>query len=122
VARRKQRKCLGTTIFTHLKKNYTKRRSDAKKKGTPFKISFDHVCHLLSKQQGRCAYSGQPLEFAPNSNNLVSIDRINSNKGYIYGNVQLITADINYAKNDMSHDRFLAMVDDIKAWSKRKAA
>lgn len=59
---------------------------------------------LWVEQQGLCAVTKMPLQWEPGSGSYknpwkVSIDRINSNKGYVKGNIRLVTHWYNNAKN-----------------------
>ena len=59
-----------------------------------------------------CVYSGVKLTLPThiqNNNPLVtaSIDRIDSTKGYVKGNIQYISITANHAKNSMSHEQML---------------
>lgn len=38
-----------------------------------------------------------------------SIDRIDSDVGYVLSNIQLVTKEINVMKSDMSHSHFIAL-------------
>jgi hypothetical protein len=38
--------------------------------------------------------------------NMASLDRIDSSKGYVKGNVQFVSAILNYAKLDMKEEEF----------------
>ena len=62
-------------------------------------IDFDYLLELYQNQNGKCSLSGEELTFHKNnlSTNL-SIDRINSNIGYIKGNVQLVCHYVNIMK------------------------
>ena len=43
-----------------------------------------------------------------------SVDRIDSSKGYIEGNVQFVSQAINYMKGTMSHEETLLLCDIIR--------
>jgi len=49
-----------------------------------------------------------------------SLDRIDSNKGYIKGNVQFVSLMANYAKNNMSHDDMINFCKTIASFWKDK--
>lgn len=51
----------------------------------------------------------------------VSVDRIDSTKGYVRDNVQLTQAVVNIAKSDMPDDLFLALCHDVHYWQSQKA-
>lgn len=85
------------------------------------KIHFDLALEDLDlqyeKQDGKCFYTGikltlpqnpQQFRFDTQSYN-VSIDRIDSNKGYTKDNVQLVLKCVNFMKQSMSHEDFLEM-------------
>lgn len=59
-----------------------------------------------------CAYTGVSLILPSHTNYndplvTASLDRIDSQKGYIKGNVQFISIAANYAKNSMTHEQML---------------
>lgn len=54
-----------------------------------------------------CAISGEPLVFEPNYVYSASIDRIDSNLGYVEGNVQWVGSSVNMAKNVLDHEQFV---------------
>jgi hypothetical protein len=65
-----------------------------------------------------CVYSGVKLTLPThiqNNNPLVtaSIDRIDSTKGYVKGNIQYISITANHAKNSMSHEQMLEFCELI---------
>lgn len=87
-----------------------------------FNITQAHLLSLLKQQNGLCALSGIPLTFVTRktieeanavgnpedfASTNVSIDRINPNFGYVYGNVQLVTSYANKAKGEMMTAEFL---------------
>ena len=64
---------------------------------------------MLIKQDYKCAYSG--LEFDLNDiNGTPSVDRIDSSKGYVIGNVAIVRTDINKMKNNYFMDLFKKLV------------
>ena len=73
-------------------------------------ITVEDVIDISHNQDNRCIYSGHNLW---NSTEKASIDRINSNLGYIKSNIQLITFRSNQAKSDLSEEEFMRLVSDI---------
>jgi hypothetical protein len=63
-----------------------------------FNLSFDYVKKLLEFKQ--CYYTG--TQFSEDGTNARSFDRIDSDKGYIEGNVVACTVDINGKKSNLS--------------------
>jgi hypothetical protein len=86
-----------------------KKRIRKSGKAIPFDLDIDHLDEVWERQQGRCIYTGIPLEFAnaASSNATASLDRIDSSKGYEYGNVQFVHKDVNIMKMDFSSERFV---------------
>lgn len=72
-------------------------------------ISIKEAWELFLKQNRTCAYSGQPLFFGSSNSYSASLDRIDSSIGYVNGNVQWITKDINIMKMGISEPRFLEL-------------
>ena len=85
-------------------------KTRAKKAHREFDIDLDYVKRLWQRQQGLCKLSGLPMSIAIGSAELrVSLDRINNDKGYVKGNVQLLRSMVNNAKNRYSQTEFLKM-------------
>ena len=76
-------------------------------------ITQKEAWELFEQQDGKCALSGVDLYFAKNSKELkqqmmtASLDRIDSTKGYIKGNVQWVHKIVNYMKQDYNQTEFL---------------
>lgn len=104
-------------------------RQSAKGKGVPFEISEDAVASLTS--QG-CTYCGAPPSrmISPSHRRKSpvydvfrwnGIDRIDSSKGYVEGNVVPCCKFCNEMKSDKSGDEFLRQVETIHHWQRSKA-
>tara|TARA_Y100000389_G_scaffold21665_1_gene18587 strand:+ start:2822 stop:3994 length:1173 start_codon:yes stop_codon:yes gene_type:complete len=78
-----------------------------------FSITDEFIIELGKKQNNKCVYSGRELDWFINAPNKVSIDRINSSKGYVEDNVQLVCELANQAKNDMIHQNFLKFIREL---------
>lgn len=74
-------------------------------------ITLQDLKDQWEKQQGICPYSGINLvlqTYKNHSNDIIfsaSLDRIDSSKGYIPGNIQFVSTAINYMKSTMSDER-----------------
>ena len=81
----------------------------AKKRGIEFEVTIEYVWDLYQKQNGKCYYTNLEIELKPrnNGNMTASLDRIDSTKGYVEGNVQWVHKDINKMKNNFSNEYFL---------------
>lgn len=85
----------------------------AEARNLPFEIDIKYVWELYLKQNKQCAISGLPISFKYEGDRKIkrtaSIDRIDSNKGYIKGNVQWLYQDINYMKRKLPDDMFIEL-------------
>lgn len=75
----------------------------------PINITKEYAWKLFIKQKRKCALSGIPIIISNSSNNTASIDRIDSSKGYIKGNVQWVHKHVNFMKRTYSQEYFLSM-------------
>lgn len=91
----------------------------SKSKTKEFNITIEEVYNIWIQQDKKCNLSGLDISFE-NINikttkqrfDLVctaSLDRINSNKGYIPGNIQLVHKDINMIKNIYEQNYFIKL-------------
>ena len=76
-----------------------------------FDIDNDYVVDLWEKQQGKCAITDLPMVHKFNQLNSVSIDRIDSSKGHVRGNIQLICQAVNLMKNSRSNSAVRSILD-----------
>lgn len=97
----------------NLKVIFSNSQRSAKYRNIEFKITIENVEELFSKQGGKCFYSGRNLELEPGSPNKLTIDRIDSIKGYVYGNVVLCSYTINMMKRAMSVREFSDTVCEL---------
>lgn len=78
----------------------------AKKKRIIWNLSLDFLTQLWEKQGGVCVYSGVPLSYEDNHPHTVSLDRIDSSKGYTEDNVQFVCTLVNYVKQRFDESVF----------------
>ena len=84
-----------------------------------FTIDIDYIMELLVSQNGKCALTGWPMEFTRsgmqgNGNPYgCTMDRINSDLGYVEGNIQLTCWWPNKVKSNMSNKEFIKMCKDV---------
>jgi len=83
-----------------------KYKASAELRGIEWNVSFDYLADLLIEQDFKCALTGFPIQ-AMNINNNASLDRIDSSKGYVEGNLQWVLAEVNMMKQHYSQDRFI---------------
>lgn len=95
-------------------------KNRAIKKKIDFDIDEEYILKLLQSQDYKCKYSKIPLDLnvigsdkGLLNNYTLSIDRINSNKGYTKDNIVLVAAIVNAMKNDLQESEFLNVVKEI---------
>lgn len=84
----------------------------AESRNIEFNITIEYLWELLLRQNKKCALSGIDLSFSETRKNkdkskTVSVDRIDSSKGYEHGNVQWVHKQINIMKNSLSDKEFI---------------
>ena len=94
--------------------------AQAKERGIGvFDLTPEYLKALWEDQKGACPHTGQRLELVSKYTKRktqpyqASLDRIDSSKGYIKGNVQFVALTYNYAKNRFSHEDVLAFCEKV---------
>lgn len=103
-----------------LSRTVSKTRYSAREvRNIDFDIDTDYVMGLLVQQQGQCALTGWPLEFtrggAWNGKNPrgATMDRIDSSKGYVRGNIQLTCGIANVIKSSLNNSEFIQLCSAV---------
>jgi hypothetical protein len=98
---------LSGTYWKRLKANAFRRRSGP----LSFEISISYAWRIYQKQEEKCALSGLPIPMPEKVEEgfVASLDRIDSKKGYIEGNVQWVHKDLNKMKWDLELHRFIEL-------------
>jgi hypothetical protein len=82
---------------------------NAKRRNIPVLICKEDIDLIYKEQKGLCAVTGMPMEYVSGveSKNsfAVSVDRIDSNKGYTKDNVRLVCARVNLIKMEMEDEQ-----------------
>jgi hypothetical protein len=100
---------------------YNRFKKNCSKNDREFLITIDYMQKLLEDQNYKCALTGVDIEmklenpFNSQKNkklNTASLDRIDSSKGYIEGNVQWVHKEINRLKSNFSEE-------DLIYWCKK---
>ena len=103
--------------FTGLREHLRRVR----KRDKNYDITLEDLLEQWNKQGGKCIYSGVNLSHpidGGNNLNKASLDRIDSSKGYIKGNIQFISIACNYAKSTMTHEEMLTFCETIHKFYK----
>jgi len=74
-----------------------------------WEVELDYVRALWDLQEGKCALSGVHMTWQAGEGKQdfnVGIDRKDSNKGYIIGNIQLVAQRVNVMKHTLGESEF----------------
>lgn len=103
-------------------------KTNARKRNIKIDLTIEYLDDLLEKQNFRCALSGVHLKY-PDTNNYygvknkkyrniitnnrkgfnISLDRIDSSKGYVVGNVQWVHKIVNIMKGTLDDEHFISI-------------
>lgn len=88
----------------------------AKRRNLIFDITLNDLQEIWDNQKGKCYYTGLDMNFTFSLSlpKQMSLDRIDSSKGYTKDNVVLCCQFINYAKHDYKLEDFLAFLKELK--------
>jgi len=83
--------------------------------GLAFTVDIKDAWEMYLKQNQKCILSGIPIEFnvSDSRRNTASLDRIDSNKGYLKDNVQWVHKDINIMKNSHEQNYFISLCEAV---------
>jgi hypothetical protein len=98
-----------------LRELLNKAKSRAKKHGRECNIDLAYLKRRWNHQKGFCNESGIKMLTSLGSGNYrtVSIDRIDSNLGYVVGNVQLVLSGLNGFKREMKRSQFIKLCNAV---------
>jgi len=83
-------------------------KAAALKSKKEFTISIEFIWNLYLKQSKNCILTGLPIVFGNlRKETTASLDRIDSTKGYVEGNVQWVHKDVNIMKNKFDQTWFI---------------
>jgi hypothetical protein len=88
-------------------------KSRAKSKNLPCEITADYLQSLLDYQENKCFYSGMEMKLSRAGAYTASIDRVDSTKGYVKGNIVFVISAVNTMKNDLPEKEFLSIIESI---------
>lgn len=109
--------CLRKTGFKEISGTKWKEiKNSSIRRRLEFNITLQYIWDLFLKQDRKCALSGTQLCFSSKSNlrdGTASLDRIDSSKGYIEGNVQWVHKDVNFMKQESTEKEFFNWIKTI---------
>lgn len=83
-------------------------------------VTIEDLLEQWELQNGKCFYTNIELVLSTYSKikkdpiYSASLDRVDSSKGYVKGNIRWVSRSINYMKNDMSDDKVFELFDIIQ--------
>lgn len=92
----------------------------AKKRNLPCTVTISYLDTLLTLQNNKCKLSGIDILLTTESNKeecTASLDRIDSSKGYIEGNVQWVHKYINRMKSDFPDSVFIEFCKKVSEYN-----
>ena len=95
-----------------------KQRTKKRNHPVPVDVTREYLYELFKEQDRRCALSGVELKIEKGAVTCLSLDQIDTSKGYIEGNVQWVAWAVNRAKGDMPTDVFIDMCSQILDYQK----
>lgn len=79
-----------------------------------YNIDMKYAWDILVEQDNKCAYTKLPLEFPKDAiGGTASLDRIDSSKGYVKGNIQWVHTNVNNMKGALTHNEFINICKKI---------
>jgi len=104
---------IASFIWVTLKKN-------AKVRNLDVSITLEDIWNKFISQDRKCALSGLDIKFGnTRKDNTASVDRIDSKKGYINGNIQIVYKDINRLKMDFPEKTLFNLCKNIYFFRKK---
>jgi len=93
------------------KKKFVKYKARAKRHNQDFSLSYEQFCNIRQMPCWYCGVLPEPM----------GIDRRDSAKEYVQGNVVPCCSDCNYAKRTLSETKFFELIKRIHAYAMRGA-
>jgi len=98
-------------------------KEKAQKRNLEFNLNIEDAWHLFLEQDRKCVLTGIPLKInnryaIKDHNNIASIDRIDSSKGYTIDNIQWVHKYINVMKWQLSQQEFIDMCNKVTEHNK----
>ena len=95
-----------SVFLQNAKKAATKRQQE-------FALAISDIVDCWNSQSGICAYSGRIMTLEAGNLHTVSIERIDSNKGYVPENTILVCQAINRMKSNFEFNDFYDLCRDV---------
>ncbi len=83
------------------------------RKGIEFEINDEIILRKLEEQEYKCFISKVTLELDSKGWYSISIDRLDSNKGYTIENTILVTKFVNTSKSNLNVDEYRKLLEEV---------
>ena len=100
-------------VSSMLSRKLSDGKKRCKEKGWEHDIDHAFIMQLIRQSGCSCIYCGAPFVFEPNHPMNFSIDRIDSNRGYVKDNAQVIATWVNKAKSDLDEKQFFEYIKKV---------
>lgn len=100
------------TITGFRTRHFTRIKLEAQNRKIEFQLTEEYLRKLFIQQKERCIFSNELIYFsisAIHKFTTASLDRIDSSKGYIKGNVQWVHKDVNRMKQNLTDQEFIEL-------------
>lgn len=103
-----------SSVDRYIRSTVSRKKAHCKKNGIEFNLSYEHLLSRWEGQDGKCFYTSDKLEiirFRTKEQKAYSpsLDRVDSSKGYIDGNVVWCINKANIVKSNLT-------LDELKEW------
>lgn len=89
-----------------------------------FTITIEYAWELFLAQDRKCVFTGKPLTMWGKKNGkyegTASLDRIDSTKGYVEGNVQWVHKELQHMKRNLPDKEFIRICEEVAAHQKKQ--
>ena len=99
---------IGSTMWSNYK-------CHAASRNLVFEITIEYAWMLYEQQNRQCSLTNLPIGFGKKGKSTASLDRIDSTKGYVEGNVQWVHKDVNRMKMDLEQTRLICLCHLVAA-------
>lgn len=101
---------------------YTKR--EAERRHLQFAISIEYAWELYIEQERKCIFTGRELVMSGKRNGKqtgsASLDRKDTSKGFVIGNVQWIHKELQHTKRNLSDKDFIRICEEVAMYQIKK--
>jgi hypothetical protein len=118
----KARKTYEASFEDRLRLTYVSTKSRSKRIGRQFSITMEDLMKQFNAQKACCYYTGEPLAVAVGrrEGKGLSLDRIDSSKGYVKENIVLCSWRVNQMKHKYSCEDFIDICKKVYLFSLKR--